>query len=136
MGEDLAERRDLVLPELSPPVSHYAHVVCRGPLVFISGLLGDDPSGDIAASGDVVAQTRQVLENMRTALSAAGAAPADVVKVTVYLRDIAHRAQIDPVRREFFGPTLPASTLVEISRLVAEDALVEIDAVALVDAAS
>jgi 2-iminobutanoate/2-iminopropanoate deaminase len=132
----MGQRRDLVLPELSPPVSHYAHVVRRGPFVFVSGLLGDDERGDIVAPGDAVAQTRQLLENMRAALSAAGAAPADVVKVTVYLRDIGDRGRINPVRRQFFGATLPASTLVEISRLVADDALVEIDAVALVDTTS
>ena len=66
---------------------------------------------------DVVAQARQVFAIMERVLAAAGATPADVVKVTVYLLDIDDRPLINPVRQEFFGATRPASTLVEVSRL-------------------
>ena len=91
-------------------------------MLFRSELVGGD---------DVVAQVRQVFANLRAVLDAAGATFADVVKVTVYLTDIADRARINPVRQEIFGATRPASTLVEVSALVTPGAKVEIDAVAV-----
>jgi 2-iminobutanoate/2-iminopropanoate deaminase len=80
--------------------------------------------------GDVVAQTRQVFANIGAILDAAGAGFADVVKVTVYLRDIDDRPRINAVRRDVFGAARPASTLVEVSRLAVPGACVEIDAIA------
>ena len=77
---------------------------------------------------DVVAQARQVFAIMERVLAAAGATPADVVKVTVYLLDIDDRPLINPVRQEFFGSTRPASTLVEVSRLAVPGARLEIEA--------
>jgi enamine deaminase RidA (YjgF/YER057c/UK114 family) len=79
----------------------------------------------------VVAQARQIFETLGRVLAAAGAGPADVVKVTVYLVDVDDRPAINPVRQEFFGAARPASTLVEVSRLPVEGARVEIEAVAL-----
>jgi enamine deaminase RidA (YjgF/YER057c/UK114 family) len=79
----------------------------------------------------VVAQARAVFENMRRVLAAAGAQPADVVKVTVFLTDVDDRPRINPVRQEFFGETRPASTLVEVSRLAIPGAKIEVEAVAL-----
>jgi enamine deaminase RidA (YjgF/YER057c/UK114 family) len=73
-----------------------------------------------------------VFTNLAAVLDAAGATFADVVKVTVYLTDIADRARINPVRQEIFGDTRPASTLVEVSALVVPGAKVEIEAVALI----
>jgi 2-iminobutanoate/2-iminopropanoate deaminase len=67
---------------------------------------------------------------MARVLAAAGARPADVVKVTIYLLDVDHRPLINPVRQEFFGSARPASTLVEVSRLAFPGALLEIEAVA------
>ena len=81
---------------------------------------------------DVVAQTRQVFAIMERVLAAAGATPADVVKVTVYLLDIDDRPLINPVRQEFFGSARPASTLVEVSRLAIPGAKIEVEAVAVV----
>jgi 2-iminobutanoate/2-iminopropanoate deaminase len=65
-------------------------------------------------------------------LSAAGAAPGDVAKVTVFLTDVDDRARINPVRQAFFGDARPASTLVEISRLAVPGAMIEVEAVAVV----
>ena len=79
---------------------------------------------------DVVAQARQVFAIMQRVLAAAGATPADVVKVTVYLLDVDDRPLINPVRQEFFGSTRPASTLVEVSRLAVPGARLEIEAIA------
>jgi enamine deaminase RidA (YjgF/YER057c/UK114 family) len=78
----------------------------------------------------VLAQTRQVLANLGTVLAAAGLAPADVLKVTVYLTDIDDRPRINPLRQAFFGQHRPASTLVEVSRLAIPGMKVEIEAIA------
>jgi 2-iminobutanoate/2-iminopropanoate deaminase len=80
---------------------------------------------------DVVAQARQVHENIRRCLVATGASFADICKVTVFLRDIGDREKVNTVRREYFGDARPASTLVEISRLVRDEYLVEIEAIAV-----
>jgi reactive intermediate/imine deaminase len=116
---------------LSEPVSHYTDAVLAGRSLYVSGQVAFDADGNVVGRADVVEQTRQVFRNMKRVLDAAGASPADVVKVTVYLLDVADRARINPVRREFFGEHRPASTLVEIGALVHPDLLVEIDAVAV-----
>jgi 2-iminobutanoate/2-iminopropanoate deaminase len=87
-------------------------------------------AGGRVVGEDMVAQARHVFAIMEQVLAAAGAGAADVVKVTVYLLDIDDRPKINPVRQEFFGETRPASTLVEVSRLAVDGALLEIEAVA------
>jgi 2-iminobutanoate/2-iminopropanoate deaminase len=81
--------------------------------------------------GDVVAQARQVLENMKTVLTAAGATLSDVVKVTVYLKSCADRPKVNEVRRAYFGANKPASTLIGINEFAIDGMLVEIDAEAV-----
>ncbi|HEU4971482.1 MAG TPA: RidA family protein, partial [Gaiellaceae bacterium] len=91
-----------------------------------------DGDGQLVGGDDVVTQTRQVLENMRAILEAGGCRFEDVVKVTIFLTDIDERPLINPLRQEVFGSARPASTLVEVSRLVLPEARVEIECVALV----
>lgn len=116
---------------LSEPVSHYTDAVLAGKTLYISGCVAFDVEGDVVGKDDVAEQARQVLANLGQVLAAAGATPADVVKVTVYLRRLDDRPKINPLRQEFFGEHRPASTLVEVSALVHPDLLVEIDAVAV-----
>jgi reactive intermediate/imine deaminase len=118
--------------DLAEPFSHYTDAVRVGDLLFVSGCIAVDGEGNLVGGDDVVAQTRQVFANLAAILGAAGATFADVAKMTVYLTDIDDRARINPVRQEVFGPTRPASTLVEVSRLVLPDAKVEIELVARV----
>ena len=113
------------------PISHFTDAVRAGNLVYVSGIVAVDRDGNLVGGDDVVAQTRQVFENMRAVLTAAGCGFADVVKVTVFLTDIDDRPLINPVRRDVFGETRPASTLVEVSRLAVDGAKVEIECVAL-----
>lgn len=126
-------RQEYRVTGLSEPISHYTDAVRAGDLLFISGCVPTDEEGTVVGGEDVAAQARQTLENVRAVLSAAGATPADVVKVTVFLTDVDDRAKINPTRQEFFGDARPASTLVEVSRLAIPGIKVEIDAVALVD---
>jgi reactive intermediate/imine deaminase len=112
--------------------SYCTAVASSGELLFVSGLVAVDARGALVGGDDVVAQTRQVFENMREVLSAAGCGFEDVVKVTIFLTDVDDRPLINPVRQEVFGATRPASTLVEVPRLAVEGAKVEIECVALV----
>ena len=128
----MSGREEIRVSELAEPISHYTDAVRAGDLLFVSGFVSVDGEGRLVGGGDVVAQARQVFVNLGAVLAAAGATFADVVKVTVYLTDIADRARINPVRQEFFGDARPASTLVEVSALAVSGAKLEIEAVALI----
>ena len=128
----MAVREEIRVPGQAEPISHYTDAVRAGDLLFVSGCVPVDSEGKLVGDGDVVAQTRQALENVGRVLEAAGVTFADIAKVTLYLTDVDDRPKINPVRREFFGETRPASTLVEVSRLAIPGAKVEIEAVAIV----
>ena len=128
----MVAREEIRVPGQAEPVSHYTDAVRAGDLLFVSGCVPVDSEGELVGGDDVVAQTRQALENVGRVLEAAGVTFADVAKVTLYLTDVDDRPKINPVRREFFGETRPASTLVEVSRLAIPGAKVEIEAVAIV----
>jgi 2-iminobutanoate/2-iminopropanoate deaminase len=125
-------RREIRVDGLAEPLSHYTDAVRAGDLLFVSGLVAVDGDGNLVGGDDVVAQTRQVFENMRAVLAAAGCGFEDVVKVTIFLTDIDDRPSINPVRQEIFGGARPASTLVEVTRLAVPGARVEIEAIAIV----
>jgi 2-iminobutanoate/2-iminopropanoate deaminase len=122
-------RREIAVEGLAEPLSHYTDAVVAGDTIYVSGIVPVDADGTVVGD-DVVAQARQVFAIMGRVLEAAGATPADVVKVTVYLLDIDDRPRINPVRQAFFGDARPASTLVEVSRLAVPGARLEIEAIA------
>ncbi len=126
----MAHVRTLRVPGLMEPISHFSDAVIAGHTLYVSGLVATNEAGEVVGAGDVVEQTRQIFRNLKSILDAAGAKPADVAKLTFFMRDVAQRPLINPIRQEFFGPHRPASTLVEISRLVRDDLLLEIEAVA------
>lgn len=96
-----------------PPKGAYSPAVRAGPFVFVSGQVPRDPlTGALVGPGDVGAQTRQTLANVRGALAAAGATLADVVSVTAYLADIGDWAAFDAAYREVFTPPYPTRTTV------------------------
>lgn len=127
-------REEIRVDGLAEPISHFTDAVRAGNLLFVSGIVAVDGAGALVGGDDVVAQTRQVFENMRAVLRAAGAGFEDVVKVMVFLTDIADRPAINPVRQEMFGASRPASTLVEVTRLAVEGAKVEVEAIAVIPA--
>jgi reactive intermediate/imine deaminase len=102
--------------------------------IFTSGLTPRDTiTGAVAHVGDPEAQTRLTLENLKAVLAEGGATLQDIVKVTVYIRNLADFDAVQKVRREYFPQDPPASTLVVISSLADERLLVEIEAVAVVN---
>jgi 2-iminobutanoate/2-iminopropanoate deaminase len=123
-------RRELRVESIAEPISHYTDAVVFGDLVYVSGCVGSDGSGRILAPDDVVAQARLALENVGAVLAAAGTGFENVLKVTVFLTDVADRVPINAVRQEFFGLARPASTLVQVASLALPEAKVEIEAVA------
>jgi len=125
-------REEIRVPGQAEPISHYTDAVRAGDLLFVSGCVPVDGEGRLVGGDDVVAQARQVFANVGSILEAGGATFADVVKVTVYVTDIADRVRINPVRQELFGDARPASTLVEVSALAIPGAKLEVEAVALV----
>ena len=119
---------------LAKPNGHFSQataIEARGKLVFISGMTARRPDGSIAGIGDIEAQTRQVCENLKAAAESAGGSLDDVVRVDVYVRNIEHFPVIHKVRQEYFRPPAPASTIVEVSKMVSPDYLIEISAIAV-----
>ena len=118
---------------LAEPISHYTDaVVARtGKTIYVSGQGSIDETGELVGRGDVTAQTRQTLDNMKLVLAAAGATLEDVVKVTVYLANVTDRQEVNEVRKEYFKDNKPASTLIQISRFAIDGMLIEIEAIAV-----
>lgn len=113
----------------------YSHVVvAEGKrMIFIAGQLSRDSQGNVVGKGDMRVQLRQVGENVKAALEAAGASLSDLVKTTTYVTDIEAFFKHVDVRMEYFGAALPTSTTVEVRRLADPDFLVEIEAIAMTD---
>jgi enamine deaminase RidA (YjgF/YER057c/UK114 family) len=121
-------------PEGVVPGAGYTHVVMgSGRLIAISGQVALDEQGALVGDGDPEAQARQVFENLRRCLAAAGASFSDVMKLTYYVTDVAHLPAIRAVRADFAGTDqLPASTAVQVAALVRPELLMEIEAFALI----
>ena len=116
-----------------PPVQGYSHVVAgTGELIAVSGQLPLDGNGELVGQGDALRQARQVFANLGTALRAAGAGIEDVVRLSVFLTDLAHLGAFRTARDEAVGGgPAPASSLVQVSGLVLPGAYLEIDALAV-----
>jgi len=110
------------------PIVGYARAVVVGDNVYISGTTATDPSGAVIGLGDAAAQTRQALRNIAAALDRAGSRLEDVVRTRIYVTDIGDWEAVGRVHGEVFGAIRPASTMVEVSRLILPEMLVEIEA--------
>ena len=110
----------------------YSHVVSveARRLIFVSGQLARDRTGAIVGVGDMRAQLRQTLENVKAALVAAGASLADLVRTNTYVTDIEEYFRHVDVRMEFHSHAMPTSTTIEVRRLAQPELMVEIDAIA------
>ena len=111
--------------------SHATMIEARGRLVFISGMTAKCADGSIAGVGDIAAQTRQMCENVKAAVEAAGGSMADICRVDVYVRSMRDFDVIHKVRREYFPDPPPASTMVEVSGFTHPDYLIEMNAIAV-----
>ncbi|HDI51666.1 MAG TPA: RidA family protein [Bacteroidetes bacterium] len=107
-------------------------VVASGRLIFTAGQIAIDPEVGEVVKGDIRAQTRQVLKNLRTILKSVGADLGNVVKTTVFLADMNDFAAMNEVYAEYFAAQCPARSTVEVSRLP-KDVKVEIECIAVID---
>src|SRR5881394_2118371 len=128
-------KKQITSEKIRQPSGHFSQAIAieaKGKLVFISSMTSRRADGTIAGIGDVEAQTRQVCENLKAAVEAGGGTLQDVCRVDVYVRNIEHFKTIHQVRQEYFAPPLPASTMVEVSKMVSPEYLIEISAVAVI----
>ncbi len=127
-------KKQLTSKKIRQPNGHFSQAIvteARGRLVFISGMTSRRADGTIAGIGDVEVQTRQVCENLKSAVEEAGGTLDDVVRVDVYVRNMEHFETIHKVRREYFKVPAPASTMVEICKMTSPEYLIEINAIAV-----
>ena len=127
-------KQQISTDRLAAPNGHFSQattIEAKGKLVFISGMTARRADGSIAGIGDIEAQTRQVCENLKAAAEAAGGSLDDVVRVDVYVRNIEHFPIIHAVRQQYFKAPVPASTMVEVSKMVKPEYLIEISAIAV-----
>ena len=117
------------------PSGHFSQAVtvtATGRFVFISGMTARKPDGTIAGVGDISEQTRQVCENVKAAVEAAGGAMDDICRVDVFVRNMEHFDAIHEVRRAYFKEPAPASTMVEVTKMTSPEYLIEINAIAVI----
>lgn len=130
----MIEKKIIRTDQAPAPVGPYNQAIAAsGTMVFLAGQIALDPgTGKIVGEGDVVAQTKQVMSNIKAVLTEAGADWSNVVKTSVFLTDLADFAAVNQVYGEYFDEsTAPARACVEVSRLP-KDVLVEIECIAIV----
>ncbi|MEW6453158.1 MAG: RidA family protein [Pseudomonadota bacterium] len=129
-------RKQVSSPKIRQPNGHFSQatmIEAKGRLVFISGMTSRRADGTIAGIGNIKEQTKQVCENVKAAVEAAGGTMDDICRVDVYVRNMEHFDAIHEVRREYFKAPAPASTMVEICKMTSPEYLIEINAIAVIE---
>ena len=129
-------KQQITSDKLSRPSGHFSQatmIEARGRLVFLSGMTAKKADGTMAGIGDPEAQTRQVCENLKAAIEAAGGTMDDICRVDVFIRNMEDFDKIHKARRDYFKAPAPASTMVEVCKMTSPEYLIEINAIAVID---
>lgn len=126
------QRRTISSGTVWEPLVGYARAVRVGNLIYVSGTTATDEKGQVVGINDPYAQTIKTLQNIEQALHQAGATMSDVVRTRMYVTNIDDWELIGKAHGEFFKAVLPATTMVQVSRLISPDMLVEIEADAII----
>ena len=125
-------------PTLARPVG-FSHGILTsgGRLLFLAGQTGSNAEGHIVAPGDIIAQYEQIMRNLQTVVESAGGKMQDITKLNIFVRDrddyLVHLKQLGQAHRSFFGAYYPAMALFEISRFFQDEALIEIEGLAVIE---
>ncbi|HEU0001477.1 MAG TPA: RidA family protein [Ktedonobacteraceae bacterium] len=131
--------KEIINPSSLAQPTGFSHgiAVTGGRLLFLAGQTGSDAEGHIVAPGNIVAQYEQIMRNFQVVVEAAGGKMQDITKLNIFVRDrdtyLVHLKQLGQVHRSFFGAYYPAMALFEISRFFQDEALIEIEGMAVVE---
>ena len=124
-------RTILKSPDVAPTGKFFSQGVRVGDTIYVSGQVAFDKDGAVVGKGDMRAQTRMVMENIKSVLAQSNATIDDIVKVTMFITDMSKAGEAREVRMEYFVTNPPASTGVEVKALAHPDLLIEIEAIAI-----
>lgn len=114
------------------PIVGYSRAVKVGNQIFVTGTVATDEAGNAVAAGDMYSQAKQALSNIERVLQRAGASMKDVVRTRMFVTDISRWQEVGRAHGEYFSQIMPCTTMVEVSRLIAPEYLVEIEADAVI----
>jgi enamine deaminase RidA (YjgF/YER057c/UK114 family) len=129
----MAERKSYSTGTKWEPIVGYSRAIRVGNQIFVTGTTATDERGEIVGEGDAYAQTVQVIRNIESALRALGGNLIDVVRTRIFVTDISRWEEYGRAHGEFFGAIRPCATMVEVSRLIDDRMLVEIEVDAIVE---